>query len=140
MGWVNMTDIVYPVGSIYISVSTTSPATLFGGSWSQIASNRVLMGTTSSTLLNTTVDSGLPNITGSVHANTTYSGSPFSNGSFSGAFYASTMDAQYYLNSRSTGSGWADIGFNAANSNSIYGGSSIVQPPALYVYIWKRTA
>ena len=27
---------VYPVGAIYISVSSTSPATLFGGTWERI--------------------------------------------------------------------------------------------------------
>jgi hypothetical protein len=27
---------MYPVGSIYMSVSSTSPATLFGGTWEQI--------------------------------------------------------------------------------------------------------
>ena len=29
-------DSVYPVGSVYISVNSTSPATLFGGTWVQI--------------------------------------------------------------------------------------------------------
>ena len=29
-------DIVYPVGSIYMSVNSTSPATLFGGTWEQL--------------------------------------------------------------------------------------------------------
>ena len=29
-------DLVYPVGSIYLSVNNTSPSTLFGGTWEQI--------------------------------------------------------------------------------------------------------
>lgn len=32
----------YPIGSVYISVSTNSPVTLFGGSWDKIASDLVL--------------------------------------------------------------------------------------------------
>lgn len=34
----------YPVGAIYISVSSTSPATLFGGTWSAFGAGRVLVG------------------------------------------------------------------------------------------------
>lgn len=34
--FVNLLDIVYPTGSIYCSTSSTSPATSFGGTWSQI--------------------------------------------------------------------------------------------------------
>jgi hypothetical protein len=33
---------IYPVGSIYISTSSTSPATLFGGTWTAIGGGRVL--------------------------------------------------------------------------------------------------
>ena len=32
----SLVDIIYPVGSIYMSVNNVSPATLFGGSWTQI--------------------------------------------------------------------------------------------------------
>ena len=30
-------DLVYPVGSVYMSTNSTSPATLFGGTWTKIA-------------------------------------------------------------------------------------------------------
>ena len=42
-----LADIMYPVGSIYISTVSTSPATLFGGSWTQIT-NRFLYAVPSS--------------------------------------------------------------------------------------------
>ena len=38
----NIVDIIYPVGSIYLSVSATSPATLFGGTWQRIQGRYLL--------------------------------------------------------------------------------------------------
>ena len=32
----NVFDLIYPIGSIYLSVSDVSPAALFGGSWERI--------------------------------------------------------------------------------------------------------
>jgi hypothetical protein len=42
-GGVTLLD-VYPVGAVYTSVVSTSPATLFGGTWVAIAAGRVLVG------------------------------------------------------------------------------------------------
>lgn len=39
-----LVDLVYPVGSIYISTSSTNPGSLFGGTWSQYAQGRCLVG------------------------------------------------------------------------------------------------
>lgn len=36
MAYVNLGQVVYPVGAIYQSWSSTSPASLFGGQWTQI--------------------------------------------------------------------------------------------------------
>ena len=43
MAWVNLLDIIYPVGSIYMSVNATSPANIIGGQWQQIQ-GRFLLG------------------------------------------------------------------------------------------------
>lgn len=36
MSWVNLLEIIYPVGAIYLSNSSTSPANIVGGSWTQV--------------------------------------------------------------------------------------------------------
>ena len=41
---IGLLDAVYPVGAVYISVVSTSPATLFGGTWAAFAAGRVLVG------------------------------------------------------------------------------------------------
>ncbi len=40
---------IYPIGSVYISFNNTDPATLFGGTWEQITGKFLLSGTTSGT-------------------------------------------------------------------------------------------
>ena len=50
IGGKSLLDILYPVGSIYTSMNATSPATLFGGTWTQIK-DRFLYCTTSSNRL-----------------------------------------------------------------------------------------
>lgn len=40
--WTNLLDLVYPVGSIYQSISSSSPASLFGGTWTKYGDNSVL--------------------------------------------------------------------------------------------------
>lgn len=36
MAYINLGQVIYPVGAIYASANSTSPASLFGGSWTQI--------------------------------------------------------------------------------------------------------
>lgn len=125
----------HPVGSIYQSTDATSPAALFGGTWEQIASERVLMGASSTHAAGTTAKAGLPNITGSFPT-TTY-----------GSNYNKTSGA-FSLGSRITGNGEDSnssfnsyyVSFDASSSNAIYGRSKTVQPAAYYVHIWRRTA
>lgn len=39
-----LSDILFPVNSIYLSVSSTNPTNYFGGTWVQIAQGRTLVG------------------------------------------------------------------------------------------------
>lgn len=36
MSWVNLATTIYPIGAYYLSHTSTSPATLFGGTWSAL--------------------------------------------------------------------------------------------------------
>lgn len=132
----------YPVGSIFQTVSTTSPAALFGGSWQEIAQNRVLMGASYAHAAGTTVEAGLPNITGSL-IETEADSSPFRGSkaslSKSGALKFTEVNADWGGYSRMSGSTY-NINFDASLSNPIYGRSYTVQPAAYYVHIWKRVA
>lgn len=134
----------YPVGSIFQTVSTTSPAALFGGTWEQIASERVLMGASYAHAAGTTVGAGLPNITGSFTTKSTdVGGSPFSGDanvlSAKGSLAFSEKSASYSGYTGHSGSQY-NIQFDASLSNPIYGRSYTVQPAAYYVHIWKRVA
>ena len=123
----------FPVGSIYQSTDPTSPAALFGGTWEEIASDRVLMGASRSHAAGTTVKAGLPNITGSFVANVHYMSHEVS-----GAFTAGDR-----ITSTGANNGDANVykfSLDASKSNAIYGRSSTVQPAAYYVHIWRRVA
>ena len=129
----------YPIGAIYMSTSSTSPASIFGGSWQSIASERVLMGVSGSHGAGSTVDAGLPNISSGSDAALDIQGSQ-------GAPNCRAPFAQTWQgNSELSSSTWSSTPkvisarFDASLCNSIYGRSSTVQPAAYYVYMWRRT-
>lgn len=37
-------DAMYPIGSIYMSVNSTNPTTIFGGTWERFANGKVVVG------------------------------------------------------------------------------------------------
>ena len=126
-------DNLYPVGSIYQSTNSTSPAALFGGTWEQIASERVLMGASSSHAAGTTVKAGLPNITGSFVADVKKGEHKVSGAFTAGSAIASTGEYNNF-------SDVYKFSLDASKSNAIYGRSATVQPAAYYVHIWRRVA
>ena len=127
----------YPVGSIYQSTDPTSPAALFGGSWEEIASERVLMGASSTHAAGTTAKAGLPNLKGSFSG---VASTAYPNLSNSGALSMNTNNGGLAGYEGGSYGSNCTVSFDASKSNAIYGSSTTVQPAAYYVRIWHRVA
>lgn len=129
----SMLSALYPVGSIYIGTQSTCPlASLISGSqWTLVAQDRALWGGNGSNA-NTTIAAGLPNITGEIRSETWFS-------TLSGVFTSNGISQGDGGQLRS-GNTPDSLRFDASLSNSIYGNSNTVQPPAYRVNIWRRTA
>lgn len=119
---------IYPVGAIYMSASSTSPASLFGGTWEQIQ-NRFLLaagssytaGDTGGEASVTLTKEQMPKHTHKVkytggNANGIYGGQPGTSVSADFAYNSLVIDYE---------------GGGKAHNN---------MPPYLVVYVWKRTA
>lgn len=120
---------IYPVGSIYMSVSSTSPATLFGGTWERIKDTFLLSagdtysaGNTGGEAAHKLTINEMPNHTHAIY------------------YYLSSGDKSFGYNFSSKGSqssqttesgGIVNTGGSTAHNN---------MPPYLAVYVWKRTA
>lgn len=126
-------DNVYPVGSIYMSVNSTNPKNLFGGTWEQIK-GRFLFGMNSSYPAGSTggeITHKLTNEEMPAHSHYMASGN-------SGAPDTWTPDSGSYLVDSVTDdkhTWWAQIGMNEAGGGAAHNN----MPPYLSVYIWKRT-
>ena len=125
-------DIVYPVGAIYMSVSSTSPASLFGGTWEQIQ-NRFLLAAGSSYTAGNTGGEATHTLTKNempTHSHEIYSGY--------GDVVSNVSDAYRYQTWGSSDRGWKTG--NLGTSNIGGGTAHNNMPPYLVVYMWKRTA
>ncbi len=135
-------DLIYPVGSIYMSVNATSPATLFGGSWTQLK-DRFLIGT------GTTYAAGATG--GEATHKLSVAEMPSHNHGFKDGshtfLWGQTKTNNVYLNNAiavagNTPSNNAMTSQNVWNSTNSSGSTSAHNnmPPYLAVYMWKRTA
>lgn len=133
---------VYPVGSVYLSVSNTSPASFLGGSWEQIGADYALWTATSGA--GNTLGEQLPNIKGVFEYNSNAYGSALqsnANWDTSGPFSVRYKNGlKGYNDSSSSAVRATGFYFNAHSANAIYTDSGIVRPNAYKVYAWKRTA
>lgn len=153
-------NLVYPVGSIYMSVNSASPATLFGGTWERIT-GRFLLGATDNggTGGNSTasVRAGCTGGEASHKLTSAESGIPahhhsMTHGHKSNGYvmYDNAYSGGSYLNLSQGGrTGWTsqtppDIpnytGNTGDNSAANASNAHNNMPPYLAVYIWKRTA
>lgn len=138
-------ETIYPVGSIYIGTMSICPLSALFGSWQLVSSGKVLQGADENHLPGTTIDAGLPNITGDwsggmVTCKSSSSTVDVSDISCSGAIAATAAINRTAYPGTSTSSWYMNGGLkiDASLLNSIYGNSDTVQPAAFVVNIWKR--
>lgn len=135
-------DNVYPVGSIYMSVNSTNPANLFGGTWEQIQ-GKFLFGMNSSHPAGSTGGEITHKLTqnempGHYHEGLYYSYQDTKNlitlnsGTVS---YHIPWGSSSYAGDYGAGTGKAELITGTAGSGMAHNN----MPPYLSVYIWKRT-
>lgn len=158
--------LAYPVGSIYMSMSATNPAELFGGTWEQIAQGRCLIGAGTGTDSRSESKTFAAGATGGEYNhvltvgempshNHSASASSNTTGSHNHKWrtHDGTLTGQYmvYEGNRiyqnpyweapvitDAGSHSHTISVSIGNNGS--GGAHNIQSPYLGCYIWKRTA
>lgn len=125
----------WPIGSIYMTVSNTSPESLFGGTWERI-SERFLLGASSSYPAGSTGGESAHTLTQSELPN--YSLSVANGSNVIRSKTGSSADA--YVQTQS--SGWGIPNWESKTVTVASGGSGKAHnnmPPYLSVWIWKRT-
>lgn len=137
----NIADLVYPVGSIYMSVNSTNPSTLFGGTWESWGAGRVPVGVNTSDSNFSTVEK----IGGEKSHTLTTSEMPSHNHTRGGSDagwgagnYGSITDVLVSLGTTSAN----QLYFHSAGATNSTGGGSAHNnlQPYITCYMWKRTA
>ena len=119
---------IYPIGSIYISTVSTSPSTLFGGTWERIKDTFLLAS-------GSTYAAGA---TGGEAAHTLTIGEMPSHSHKADVYYNGTGARDYsYVD---TGHNGGTLVSDGLIKNSGGGQPHNNMPPYLAVYVWKRTA
>ena len=153
-------DLIYPVGSIYMSVNNISPATLFGGTWEQIKDKFLLAcgstytnGSTGGEATHKLTSTEIPSHT---HGSKSLKGDILFRPLTSGGNIADTDGTGITTSILDGGDTWGAainytsgknlktdvIRINATHEHTSVGGNGAHNnmPPYLAVYVWKRTA
>lgn len=133
-------DLVYPVGSVYMSTNSTSPETLFGGSWTKIQ-GRFLWATGDTPMVTggsrTTDGTALTINQIPSHYHTLHGNSNVYSSAGSGYWHYQSAIEGYASGS------WKDLYYNSFGTNETGGGevhTHTYMPPYFEVYMWYRTA
>lgn len=128
----DIVDIIYPIGSIYLSVNNANPSTLFGGTWVQIKDKFLLSagdtysgGDTGGEATHTLTIDEMPSHTHSSGSNSDgFVAHATGGGSYSAGYVNASGEMVFYRQPENSGEG-------QAHNN---------MPPYLAVYVWQRTA
>lgn len=156
----DLLDKTYPIGSIYMSVNSTSPSTLFGGTWEQIEDKFLLAsgtnhsnGATGGEETHTLTENEMPSHTHTQNAHSHIAGDNWdfllgekgvnwqSSGG-KGSIAQSGNNHYAYTSSTKSDIGQLHNTANATATNQNKGGGQAHNnmPPYLTVNVWKRTA
>lgn len=150
-------NLIYPVGSIYMSVNSTSPSTLFGGTWTQLK-DRFLLGAGDTYSNGATGGSAavqshthtIPALSGTATSTThshvvTTKTTSYGAGSQTNwrclswpGTSADFTQTVYTNNGSADGSHTHPVTTTASTTGSFGDGNSGNMPPYLAVFIWKR--
>lgn len=123
-----LSNILYPIGSIYLSINNTNPTNFFGGTWEQIKDRFLL-------------SAGDTYTAGSIGGETTHTLTVNEMPSHSHNVYGAMSGNNWAITN--TGNDW-QMTTKSWNIDMITptGGSQAHNnmPPYLTVYVWKRTA
>ena len=132
---------MYPVNSIYISTNSTSPASLYGGSWERYGTGRVLVSADDSDTDFTAGKTG-GSKTHEVNAIDNFYAKLAVSGSGQLRWVQAEDTTFWSLNQRTAQLSSIGTSNNANNSGvEIFGTATFnTQDPYVAVYIWRRTA
>lgn len=125
-------DLIYPIGSIYLTTSSVSPQTLFGGTWEKITNDaylKIANGSTAGNLGGTSSEHKIPvtSMPSHNHRDFYQSTANFSDG-------AGTYSGRPMLR------GQATVATTAFWNTDNTGGGQAYYPYYYDVFVWRRTA
>ena len=131
-------DLIYPVGSIYMNVSSTDPSTIFGGTWERIRDTFLLAcGNTYSN--GTTGGKASYKLTAAIGAYNN-DGGTIGYCADSASYYQNTHKPAYILNPATQATFSNTNHGTVVTEHSSGSRETTILPPYLAVYVWERTA